>query len=189
MLAPVNKAGRPNNTHIIRNILDFKLSLAGRQWWTLLELRGSEQAVNDAKPENVVSLRLPSDNNGVGLLVSFLHNDVLHQGLGSDGVVVVNDGVLGGSDDEVIGPAGELTVSRLSLQRARNCARVSPADHTGAPAQSSPHCLHLGGRRLALSNLPNLQPQLGDDVSRLADRAGDRRRFTQLRSNVVVGRS
>ena len=102
--------------------------------------------------------------------------------------MVVSDGVLGWSDDEVTGTAGELTVSRLSLQRARNCARVSPADHTGAPAQPAPHSLHLGGGRLSLTELTDLQPQLCDDVSRLAARARDRRGFAELRRNVVVGR-
>ena len=99
----------------------------------------------------------------------------------------MSDGVLGWSDDEVAGPTGELAVCWLSLQRARDGASVSPADHTGAPAKSSPHCLHLGGRRLGLTALSNLQSQFGDDVSRLADRAGDGRGFTELRNDVTVG--
>ena len=103
-------------THIIRNILDFELSLTGGQGRTLLELRCAEQPVYYAEPENVGRLRLPSDDNGVGLLVGFLHNHVLHQGLWSDGVGIVSESVLGGPDDEVTGPAGELTVGRLSLQ-------------------------------------------------------------------------
>ena len=82
----------------------------------MFELRCAEQPVNDAESKNVRSLRFPSDDYGVCLLVGFLDNDVLHQSLRGYRVWIKGEGVLGRSDDEVAGPAGQLTVRRLSLQ-------------------------------------------------------------------------
>ena len=109
-----------SNTHVIGHVFDLELPLAGRQGRALLELRGAEQAVDDAEAEDVGGLRLPADHDGVGLLVRLLHDHVLDQRLGGDGTRVVGEGgVLGGADHEVAGAAAELLGGRRQGPRHR----------------------------------------------------------------------
>ena len=65
------------STHVSWYVFDPELSFAWRQGWSLLELRFSEEPVDDPEAKDVPGLRLPVDDDVVVLLEGLPDNHLL----------------------------------------------------------------------------------------------------------------